>query len=221
MKPAFDLALAHRIETTGIIAVLVIDRVEDAVPLARALISGGVDVMELTLRTHVAFDALKAIKSAVPAMVAGVGTVLRADQVESAVEAGAEFGVAPGFNPRVVEAASAANFPFAPGIATPSEIEAAVEHGCKLLKFFPAETSGGLASLRAMTAPFSHLGLRFVPLGGLNATNIGPYLADPSIAALGGSWLAPRDLVQAGAWDHITSLAAEAVQIIKAARPRN
>ncbi|MFZ4683147.1 MAG: bifunctional 4-hydroxy-2-oxoglutarate aldolase/2-dehydro-3-deoxy-phosphogluconate aldolase [Terrimicrobiaceae bacterium] len=220
MSPAFDPSLAQRIETTGIVAVLVVDRVEDGVPLAEALLAGGVNVMELTLRTPAAIDALKAIRSAVPEMLAGVGTIFTTDQVKQVVEAGAAFGVAPGLNPRIVTAAREAGLSFAPGILTPSDIETAVELGCKLLKFFPAEPSGGLAYLKAMTAPFAHLGLRFVPLGGLNAKNMASYLSDPNIAALGGSWLAPRDLIKAGDWSAVTALAAEAIQIIKSTRQK-
>ncbi len=220
MTPAFDPSLAQRLETTGIVAVLVVDRVEDGVPLARALLAGGVNVMELTLRTPAAIDALKAIKSAVPEMVAGVGTILTTDQVRQVIEAGAAFGVAPGLNPRILAAAREAGLSFAPGIVTPSDIEAAVELGCKLLKFFPAEATGGLAYLKAMASPYAHLGLKFVPLGGLTAKNMAAYLADPNIAALGGSWLAPRELIQARAWDTITALATEAVQFIKSTRQK-
>lgn len=220
MTPTFDPDLAQRIETCGIVAVLVVDRVEDAVPLARALLAGGVDVMELTLRTPAALDALKAIRAEVPEMVAGVGTILTPDQVTEVVEAGGAFGVSPGLNPRVLTAAWAAGLSFAPGIATPSDIEAALENGCKILKLFPAEPSGGLTYLKAIAAPYAHLGLKFIPLGGLNAKNMASYLAEPNVAALGGSWLAPRDLIQAGAWDQITALAAGAREIIQSIRQK-
>lgn len=221
MTPAFDPTLAHRIERCGIIAVLVIDRVEDAVPVARALLDGGVDVIELTLRTPAAMDALRSIKQGVPEMISGVGTILTPEQVRNVAAAGAAFGVAPGLNPRVVQAAQDAGLSFGPGILTPSEVELAVELGCTLLKFFPAEPSGGLSYLKAMVSPFAHLNLKFIPLGGLNAKNMGTYMSDPCIAALGGSWLAPRDLIMAGAWDAITNLAAEAsgiIQTVRAAR---
>jgi 2-dehydro-3-deoxyphosphogluconate aldolase/(4S)-4-hydroxy-2-oxoglutarate aldolase len=220
MTPAFDPALAQRIENCGIIAVLIVDRVDDAVPLAKALLAGGVDVMELTLRTPAAMDALAAIRAQVPEMVAGVGTILTTEQVGQVAAAGAAFGVAPGLNPRTLAAAREAGLSFAPGILTPTDIEIAVEHGCKILKLFPSEPSGGLPYLKAMAAPYAHLGLKFIPLGGLNAKNMASYLADPHVAALGGSWLAPRDLVQAGAWDKITALAAEAVAIIKSTRQK-
>lgn len=220
MTPAFDPSLAQKIESCGIVAVLVVDRVEDAVPLAKALLAGGVNMMELTLRTPAAIAALKAIKTGVPEMIAGVGTILTTDQVKQVVDAGGAFGVAPGLNPRILTAAREAGLSFAPGILTPSDIELAVEQGCRILKFFPAEPSGGLAYLKAMAAPYAHLGLRFVPLGGLNAKNMASYLADPNIAALGGSWLAPRELIKEGAWEKITALAAEAVQVIKSTRQK-
>lgn len=215
MTPVFDPALAQRIRESGIIAVLVIDRVEDAVPLARALQAGGIDVMELTLRTYAAMDALNVIKSAVPEMIVGVGTILTPEQARDCAKAGAAFGVAPGLNARVVKAAAEAELSFAPGILTPSEIELAVELGCRLLKFFPAEPSGGLTYLKAMTSPFEHLDLQYIPLGGLNMLNMIPYLGEPSVAALGGSWLAPRSLINTGQWEKITLLAAEANRVIR------
>ncbi len=218
MSSAFSPELAARIERAGIVAVLIIDRVEDAVPLAKALLDGGIDVMELTLRTDAALGALKEIRTHVPEMIAGVGTILTTGQVEEVKAAGASFGVSPGFNRRVVEAAQAAGLSFAPGVATPSDVEAAIETGCRLLKFFPCEPSGGLAFLKAMAAPYLHLGVKFVPLGGINAKNMAAYLADPLISALGGSWLAPKDAIQNGDWKSITALAAEAVQIIKSTR---
>lgn len=204
-QPLFDSVLAEKISASRVIAVLVVDEVPHAVPLARALLEGGVDVMELTLRTPAAIDALKEIRQHVPQMTAGIGTILSVDQLHQAQEAGAAFGVAPGCNPRLLAAARAAEFSFGPGIATPTDIEIAVEHGCRLLKFFPAEQLGGLSYLRAMAAPYAHLGLRYVPLGGLTADNAGDYLRDPLIAAIGGSWIAPRDLIKAQAWDKITA----------------
>jgi len=218
MSPTFNSQLATDIEKIGIVAVLVVDDANDAVPLARALLAGGVNAIELTLRTPAALDALREIKTHVPEVIAGVGTILTVGQVEEVAEAGAAFGVAPGLNPRVLAAAREAGLSFAPGILTPSDIEQAVEHGCKLLKFFPAEPSGGLAYLRAIAAPYAHLGLKFIPLGGLNAKNMASYLVDPAIAALGGSWLAPREIIKSGDWKKITALSAEAVEIIKSTR---
>ncbi len=218
IQPLFPEDLAARVRDAGIIAVLVVDRVDDAVPLASALFKGGVTVMELTLRTPVALDALRAIRAEVPEMLAGVGTILTPEQLAAAREAGAAFGVSPGVNPRVLSAAREAAFPFAPGVATPSDIETALEHGCRLLKFFPCEPSGGLPYLRAIAAPYAHLGLRYIPLGGVNAANMGDYLKDPLISALGGSWLAPKETVAKGDWAAITTLASEASQKIQSLR---
>lgn len=211
--------ISARIKKTGIVAVLIIDREEDAVPLAKALLAGGIDVMELTLRTEAALGALRRIRAAVPEMLAGVGTVLTPAQADDAKHAGAEFAVSPGMNPRVVKAADDAGLPFAPGILTPSDIEQALECGCRMLKFFPAEPSGGLAYLKAMAAPYLHLGVSFIPLGGVNEKNMASYLADPLIDAVGGSWLAPRDAIREGRWDEITALAKAARDIIVATRP--
>lgn len=217
-SPAFDPTLAARVEKAGIVAVLVIDDAKDAVPLARALLDGGVNVMELTLRTPAALDALREIRANVPEIVAGVGTILTPAQVQSVVEVGGAFGVAPGVNPRTLAAAREAGLSFAPGVSTATDIEIAVEHGCRLLKLFPCEPMGGLPYLKAVAAPYAHLGLKYIPLGGVNAKNMATYLAEPLIAALGGSWLAPRDQIKAGNWDAITTLAREASETIKSIR---
>ena len=218
MSQAFDPELATRIESFGVIAVLVVDRADAAVPLARALLDGGVGVMELTLRTPAALDALKKIRSSVPEMIAGVGTILTPAQVQAAKDAGAAFGVAPGTNGKVLAAARAAGLPFAPGIATPSDIEAALEHECRLLKFFPSEPSGGLSYLKNIAAPYAHLGLKYIPLGGVNEKNMSAYLGEPIVGALGGSWLAPRELIHAGDWKAITARCAAAAEIIRSTR---
>jgi 2-dehydro-3-deoxyphosphogluconate aldolase / (4S)-4-hydroxy-2-oxoglutarate aldolase len=210
MKSQFPAAVLHRVERCGVIAVLVIDEVDHAVPVARSLCDGGIDVMELTLRTPAAIDALAAIRAEVPEMLAGIGTILRTDQVQAVYEGGAAFGVSPGINRRVVEAAQCLGLPFAPGVATPSELEVALELGCREVKFFPAEPLGGLDYLRAMAAPYAHLGVRFFPLGGLKVENMGSYLIDPLTLGVGGSWLAPRELIRSGDWLAIRDLAAAA-----------
>ena len=200
MNSQFPEPIVQRLSKCGVVAVLVVDDVQDAVPLAQALLDGGIDAMELTLRTPAAIDALVAVGKQVPDMLAGIGTILQPDQVQQVFDAGAAFGVAPGMNPRVVEAAQKIGLPFAPGITTPSELESALEFGCRDVKFFPAEPSGGLKYLKSMAAPYAHLGVRFVPLGGLTQDNVGTYLADPLVLAVGGSWLAPRDLIRSGDW---------------------
>lgn len=208
----------EKIEQAGVIAVLVVDEVNDAAPLARALLDGGIEAMELTLRTPAAVDALRAIRAEVPDMLAGIGTILTPAQVAEVLHAGAAFGVSPGMNPRVIQAALDNGLPFAPGIATPSELERAIEMGCRNVKFFPAEPQGGLPYLRSMMAPYRHLGIRCVPLGGLNMDNMKAYLADEHITAIGGSWLAPRDRIRQGDWQAIRDKAQAARQAIDEVR---
>ena len=202
-----------KLRKSAVIAVLILDRVEDAVPLAEALLEGGVDAMELTLRTPAALGALQQITDKVPSMLAGIGTILTTDQVKEVVDAGAAFGVAPGMNPRVVEAALAAGLPFAPGICTPSDIERAVEFDRKFLKFFPAEPSGGLKYLEAIAAPYAHLDLKYIPLGGVNPANCQSWLSHSLVGGIGGSWLAPKPLIAAGNWKAVRDAAAQAIAI--------
>ena len=205
--------VATRLTAKGVVAVLMIDRVDDAVPVAEALLRGGVDAMELTLRTEAALPALELITGSVPEMLAGIGTILKPDQVIQARDSGAAFGVSPGTNIEVIEAAHAAGLPFAPGIMTPSDIERALPFGCEILKFFPAGSSGGIKHLKNIAAPYAHLGLKYVPLGGVNEDNMTDYLKEDIIAAVGGSWIAQKDLIASGQWDQITSNASSAVQV--------
>ena len=213
-----SLPVAQRICERGVVAVLVIERVEDAIPAAEALLAGGVDVMELTLRTAAAMDALKAVKAEVPQMLAGVGTILKAGQVKAVRDAGADFGVAPGVSAPVIEAAQDVGLPFSPGIMTPTDIESAIAFGCEVLKFFPASSSGGLEHLKNIAAPYRHLDLRYIPLGGINQENMGDYLSSDLIAAIGGSWLASKPLIAAGDWAQITENARAAVAAVGQAR---
>ncbi|MDB6071863.1 MAG: eda [Verrucomicrobiales bacterium] len=201
------------LQKSAVIAVLILERVEDAVPVAEALLAGGVKAMELTLRTPAAIGALKAIRAAVPGMLAGIGTILTPDQVKEVVDAGGSFGVSPGMNPRVVEAALAAGLPFAPGICTPSDIERALEYDRKFLKFFPAEPSGGLKYLEAIAAPYAHLGVKYIPLGGVNPANCHTWLSNPLVGGIGGSWLAPKPLIASGNFEGIREAAAQAIAI--------
>ena len=202
-----------RLERTGVAAVLIIEKVEHAVPVAEALLAGGVDAMELTLRTPAALGALREIRSKVPQMLAGIGTILTPDQVRQVVDEGGSFGVAPGMNPRVVEAALAAGLPFAPGICTPSDIERALEYDRKLLKFFPAELSGGIKYLEAIAAPYQHLGIKYIPLGGINGANVSSWFACKHVGCIGGSWLAPKELLAAGDWAGVKALAQRVVEL--------
>ena len=162
------------------------------------------------------FGAARVI--AVGGVLVCVGTILTPLQVNEVLEAGASFGVAPGMNPRVVAEAKRVGLPFAPGICTPTDIELAIEQGCRLLKFFPSEPSGGLAYLRTIAAPFAHLGVKYIPLGGVTAANADLYLKEPSVQALGGSWLAPRDVIKNKDWQTITANAREASNIVNRLR---
>ena len=210
--PAFSPTLAKSVRDVGVVAVLMIEDAKDAIPLARALVAGGITTMELTLRTPAALDSLRAVAAEVPEMTAGAGTVLTAKQVKEVADAGAAFAVSPGCNPATLEASREIGLSFAPGIMTPSDIELALAHDCKLLKFFPAESSGGLPHLKNIAAPYAHLGLEYLPLGGLNADNMGTYLSFPAVAAIGGSWVAKKEVVAAGDWDGITATARDAVK---------
>lgn len=215
----FPGSLQKKLTQLGVVAVVIIEDAAKGVPLARALVEGGVTAMELTLRTEAALEALREIRAEVPEMIVGCGTVLKTGQVDQALSVGAAFGVAPGLNPRVVRHAVECGLPFAPGVLTPSEVELALELGCRLLKFFPAEPSGGLDYLRTMAAPFRHLGVKFLPLGGLSPKNAGTYLEERGlIAAIGGSWLAPKKALDEGNWEQIRTLAREATALVKSTR---
>lgn len=212
--PLFPETLAEKLSTDGLLAVLSIENTRDAVPLAQALVASGVRIMELALRTPVAFECLKLICKKVPEMVAGVGTILSADQMRKSKEIGAAFGVSPGFSRELIYAASEINFPYAPGVMTPSDVQDAVIHGCRFLKFFPAETGGGVIHLRSMNAPFAHLNLQYIVLGGLNSENAETYLAEPCVSVLGGSWIAPKDLISKHDWQGIQDRAREARSLV-------
>jgi 2-dehydro-3-deoxyphosphogluconate aldolase/(4S)-4-hydroxy-2-oxoglutarate aldolase len=220
MESQFSPETLDRISNCGVIAVLVIDDAENVVPLSKALVACGTDCIELTLRTRAAIDAIRLVREQVPEMVVGVGTILQPDQVDEVVSAGARFGVAPGLNPRVVERAQEKGLPFAPGVATPSDIEQAIELGCRELKFFPAEPSGGMRYLRTMAAPYAHLGLKFIPLGGLNANNMSAYLHDPMVLAIGGSWIATQKLIVNQNWSAVIDHATEARRNIQELRAK-
>ncbi len=206
----------QRVRESRIIAVLVVDSADEALSACEALLAGGIDAIELAMRTPAAAEAMRAVHDRLPQMLLGAGTVLTPAQVHQCKAAGCDFAVAPGCSRRVVAEAVKAQLPFAPGIATPSDIEAALEFDCRILKFYPAELMGGLDSLTSMVGPYQHLGLRFIPLGGVNEQNYAAYLANPLIWAVGGSWLAPRKLIQQRDWAEITRRAGEAMQMADA-----
>ena len=194
-----------------VVPIAVIDAVEDAVPLARALAQGGLPVIEITLRTPCALDAIRAIRQGCPDVLVGAGTLLDALQLRAALDAGARFGVAPGMNADVVRAALQHQLLFIPGVMTPSEVESALALGCRLLKFFPAEIAGGVKMLKALAGPYEATGARFIPLGGVSAGNMADYLAVPTVAAVGGSWLCERRLIREKKWTELAAIAAAAV----------
>jgi len=177
------------------------------VALAEALFAGGIRGMEITFRSEHTADTIRQIKNRLPEMILGAGTVLTPDQAATAQDAGADFAVAPGCRLAVIEAAQTIGIPFAPGVATPSEVETALAAGCRCLKLFPAELLGGLPYLQAISAPYAHLDPHWLPLGGIDLQKIGEYLIQPEVAAVGGSFLAPAHLVQNRDWNGITELA--------------
>ena len=193
----------------GIIPVVVINDAKDAVPLAKALCEGGLPVAEVTFRTDAAEEAIRLMAEACPEMLVGAGTVLTTEQVDRAVAAGAKFIVSPGLNPKVVQYCLDKNIPITPGTSSPTDIEAALELGLEVVKFFPAEQSGGIAKIKAMAAPYTKV--KFMPTGGINAANLKSYLDFPKIVACGGSWMVSGDLIKAGNFDEIKRLTREAV----------
>ena len=197
-----------RLARAGVVPVVVLEDAKDAVPTAKAMLAGGVDVMEITFRTAAAADSIKAVAENCPDMLVGAGTVLNLTQCKLAVEMGAKFIVSPGFDAEVVDWCIANNIPVTPGCVTPTEITAAVNRGLKVIKFFPANVYGGLNAMKNLSAPF--VGIKFLPTGGVNAANIKEYIDAPFIHAVGGSWVCPKDAVKAGDWDKITALCAEA-----------
>ncbi len=214
MQKLFTQELLNKITASKIIAVLVVENTDDMIPLTEALLKGGIDSFELTLRTPNALDCIRLVKEQFPEITLGAGTVLTTQDVCNVKEAGADFAVAPGFNAKIVAKAKEVNLPFAPGVCTPSEIEGAVELGCRLLKYFPAETMGGVKHLNSMVAPYKHLGLSFIPLGGLNLNNELTYMNESLVAAIGGSWIAKADLIASKNWEQITKNALEAKQLL-------
>lgn len=198
-----------------VVPVAIFDNVDDAVNAARALCAGGLHTMELTLRTPAAEDCIAAIRREVPEMKVGAGTVLALDQLDRVAKLGAAFAVAPGLNPKIVRRAQEIGLPFAPGVMTPTDVETALELGCKVQKFFPASVAGGLEMLKALAGPYAHTGVKFIPLGGVNAANMRDYLALSVVGAVGGSWLLDKKLIAAKDWAGITKLAREAAELAK------
>ena len=202
----------------GVIPVIAIEDAAQAEPLADALLEGGVGVAEITFRTEAAAEAIARMRDARPEMLVGAGTLLTPEAVMRAVDAGAVFGLAPGFDPKVLDAADSAGLPFAPGVMTPSDISLAAARGYTLLKFFPAVPAGGPSMLKNLAAPFAHLGLQFIPTGGVKLDTLADWLALPEVCAVGGTWIAQTQDLREGNWRGITEKARAAAALIRELR---
>ena len=211
-----DRNVLCQIREAAIVPVVVLDDAKDAVETAKALLAGGVDVMEITFRTAAAADSIKALSENSPDMLVGAGTVVTLDQCKQALECGAKFIVSPGFDPEVVSWCAERNVPVTPGCVTPTEIMAAMKLGLNVVKLFPAGVYGGLKAMKSLSAPFG--GVKFIPTGGVDAKNLKEYLEAPFVHAVGGSWLCPKKEIAVGNFDAITALCREASEIVKEVR---
>ena len=211
------MTIEERFEDFGVVPVVVLDDVKDALPLAKALTEGGLPCAEITFRTEAAEESIKVMAEAYPDMVVGAGTVLTIEQVNAAVKAGAKFIVSPGFDPEIVDYCLEKEIPIFPGCVTPSEVAQAVKRGLKVVKFFPAEPAGGVAMIKAMAAPYHQL--RFMPTGGIGTQNLKDYLGFDKIICCGGSWMVKGDLIKNGEFEKICKLTKEAKELAKSIRP--
>jgi 2-dehydro-3-deoxyphosphogluconate aldolase/(4S)-4-hydroxy-2-oxoglutarate aldolase len=210
--------IRETLQETGVVSILVIQEAEDALRVGEALIAGGLPAMEITFRTEAARDGIDRLVREFPEALVGAGTVLTVDNLVAARDAGAQFVVTPGLNPTIVEKAVDIRLPIFPGIMTPSDVERGLAFGLDTLKFFPAETAGGVGMLKALAGPYSHTGVRFIPTGGIHSANLMDYLAVPIALACGGTWIAPKNLVEARDWKSIEENARKAVEAISRIR---
>lgn len=208
--------MSELIQRTGVVPVVVVNDIKDAAPLAKALCEGGLPCAEVTFRTDAAEEAIRIMVTEYPDMLVGAGTVLTIDQVDRAIGAGAKFIVSPGFDPEIVDYCLSREIPVYPGCITPSEVAQAVRRGLKVVKFFPAEQFGGVATIKALAAPYG--GIKFMPTGGVNAKNLKDYLMCDKVIACGGSWMVKGSLVSEGKFDEIRDLVKEAVRLVAAIR---
>lgn len=202
------MTVMERLARSVVVPVVVLEKAEDAIPTARAMLAGGVDTMEITFRTACAPEAIKAVAENCPEVLVGAGTVINLEQCKLAVSMGARFIVSPGYSEEIVSWCVENNIPVTPGCVTPTEIMAAVNHGLKVIKFFPANVYGGLNAMKNLSAPF--VGLKFLPTGGVNTANIREYIDAPFVHAVGGSWVCPKAEIAAGNFEKITQLCREA-----------
>lgn len=208
--------MEQRLEEYGVVPVVVLKDTKDAIPLADALIEGGLSCAEVTFRTEAAEESIRLMSEKYPEMLVGAGTILTTEQVDRAVNAGAKFIVSPGFDAEIVDYCLEKNIPVFPGCITPSEVAQAVKRGLKVIKFFPAEQAGGVAMIKAMGAPYNMV--KFMPTGGISAKNLSEYLSCSNIVCCGGSWMVKGDLITEGKFDEITALTKEAVELVKSIR---
>ncbi len=210
--------LLTKMEVSGVVPVIAIESAELALPMADALVKGGLPVAEITFRTTAAAEVIALLKKERPGLFLGAGTITSVDQLERAQECGAVFGVTPGLNTEVVKRSIEIDFPLFPGVLTPSEIEGGLSLGLKVMKYFPAEASGGIPMLKAVSAPYNHLGVRFIPTGGVNINNLADYLSLPQVLVCGGTWIAKKEVISAKQWDVIERNAAEVVKLVSKIR---
>jgi 2-dehydro-3-deoxyphosphogluconate aldolase/(4S)-4-hydroxy-2-oxoglutarate aldolase len=213
LEYAMTVSIKEVMNTSPVMPVMVINQIEQAVPLARALVDGGLKVLEITLRTPVALDAIRRIKAEVPGAIVGAGTIINTQTLHQAIDAGAQFIVSPGVTLSLLDAALACGVPILPGVMTPSEVMRLLEKGITAMKFFPAEAAGGIPMLKSIGGPLPQV--TFCPTGGVNPKNAPEYLALSNVACVGGSWMAPSELLDAGDWTEITRRAAEAANLKK------
>lgn len=208
--------ITERFEKLGVVPVVVLEDAKDAVPLAAALVEGGLPCAEVTFRTEAAEESIRLMTEQFPEMLVGAGTVLTVEQVDAAVRAGAKFIVSPGFDAEIVDYCLKNEIPVFPGCISPSEVAQAVKRGLKVVKFFPAEPAGGISMIKAMAAPYA--GLKFMPTGGINAKNLGEYLSCDKIVCCGGSWMVKRELIKTGEFNKIRQLTEEARRLVDSIR---
>jgi 2-dehydro-3-deoxyphosphogluconate aldolase/(4S)-4-hydroxy-2-oxoglutarate aldolase len=209
--------IAEKFQKLGVVPVVVLEDTKDAVPLAKALVEGGLPCAEVTFRTEAAEESIRLMTEQFPEMLVGAGTVLTREQVDAAVAAGAKFIVSPGFDPEIVDYCLEKEIPIFQGCVTPSEVAQAVKRGLKVVKFFPAEPAGGVAMIKAMAAPYNQL--RFMPTGGIGTQNLKDYLGFDKIICCGGSWMVKADLIKNGEFEKICNLTKEAKELAKSIRP--